>query len=316
MRIKQSSVAIVGAGLAGLTCARELVAHGIAPVIFDKGRGLGGRLSTRRALGGYQFDHGAQYLTADSDGFASLLHRAQAAGAVAAWPLDAVDAAFVGVPGMTGLAKFLATGLDIRKGARITRVLECDGLWQLEWDGGAEQFERVVVTAPAPQTKALLPSDHPFLGPLQTVGMDPCLALMVALPEDASVPIATRRSPSDDLSWVAFDSDKPGRPDAPCLVAHASPEWSVRHLELEMDEVAQRMLPLVSHVLGVHLNGDFPYLSAHRWRYALVSSPLGLPFLADETNTLFAAGDWCLGARAEDAWSSGLATAGALLETL
>ena len=100
-------IAIIGAGIAGLTCARELVRHGIDPVLFDKGRGLGGRLSTRRGEGGYQFDHGARYLTAKSGGFESFLQDAEAAGAIATWSPNPGMRAFVGTPGMTGLPKHL-----------------------------------------------------------------------------------------------------------------------------------------------------------------------------------------------------------------
>ncbi len=309
-------VAIIGAGLAGLTCARELTAQGVDPVIFDKGRGLGGRLSTRRAEGGFQFDHGARYLTAEGEDFASLLLAAETAGAVARWPVEEGEAVFVGVPGMTGLAKFLADGLDVRKAVRITHVLEADGGWRLQWKEGAEMFDRVVITAPSPQTDALFAEVHPIRRSIEDVAMDPCLALMIGMPPDEGVPFTVQHDPSDDLSWVALDSAKPGRPDVPCLVAHASPDWSKRHLELEMHDIAQRMLPLVSGVLGTRLSEDLPYLSAHRWRYALVSKPLGQPFLVDKTQTLFAGGDWCLGARAEDAWTSGKAVASAVLETI
>ncbi len=309
-------IAIIGAGLAGLTCARELAAQGVDSVIFDKGRGLGGRLSTRRAERGYQFDHGARYLTAQGEDFESLLLAAEAAGAVARWPVEEGEAAFVGVPGMTGLAKFLADGLDIRKALRITHVREADGGWRLEWNEGTEVFDRVVITAPSPQTAALLADGHPIRRSIEVVDMDPCLALMVGMSPDDDVPSTILPHPSDDLSWVALDSAKPGRPDVPCLVAHASPEWSRRHLEKEMTEIAQRMLPLVTQVLGTRLTEDLPYLSAHRWRYALVSKPLGQPFLVDKTQTLFAGGDWCLGARAEDAWTSGKAVASTVLKTI
>ena len=135
---RKPRIAIVGAGLAGLTCARELTVHGLTPTIFDKGRGLGGRLSTRRADGGFQFDHGAQYLTAKSAAFRALLSQAEAAGAVARWPLDRDEPAFVGLPGMTGLAKFLGSGLDIRKGLRITDIRDENGARHLGWDGGAD----------------------------------------------------------------------------------------------------------------------------------------------------------------------------------
>ncbi|MDJ0640414.1 MAG: FAD-dependent oxidoreductase [Paracoccaceae bacterium] len=309
-------IAIIGAGLAGLTCARELAAQGIDPVIFDKGRGLGGRLSTRRAEGGFQFDHGARYLTARGEDFASLLLAAETAGAVARWHVEEGEAVFVGIPGMTGLAKFMADGLNIRKAVRITHVREAEGGWRLEWKEGAEVFDRVVITAPSPQTIALLAEDHPIRRSIESVGMDPCLALMVGMSPDERVPPTIQLQPSDDLSWVVLDSTKPGRPDVPCLVAHASPDWSRRHLELEMTEIAQRMLPLVSQALGTRLTEDLPYLSAHRWRYALVSKPLGQPFLVDKTQTLFAGGDWCLGARAEDAWTSGKAVASTVLKTI
>ena len=42
-------VVIVGAGIAGLACARRLVQAGVRPILFDKGRESGGRVATRRA---------------------------------------------------------------------------------------------------------------------------------------------------------------------------------------------------------------------------------------------------------------------------
>lgn len=309
-------IAIIGAGLAGLSCARELASRGIDPVIFDKGRGLGGRLSTRRADGGYQFDHGARYLTARNEGFAALLSTAEASGAVARWSVESDEAAFVGVPGMTALAKFLANGLDVRKSLRIAHVHQADGTWRLKSDGGEEEFDHVVMTTPSPQTATLLADDHPMRTSLDPVVMEPCLALMIGLPAESRVPFFTLSQPSDDLAWVALDSTKPGRTGPACIVAHASPEWSTRHLELEMPEIARRLLPLVSKALDMPLTEDLPYLSAHRWRFALVSKSLGKPFLVDGSRTLFAGGDWCLGDRAEDAWISGTAIAGALLKTI
>lgn len=301
--------AVIGAGMAGLTCARELTRRGLDVVIFDKGRGLGGRMATRRADGGFQFDHGAQYVTARSEGFASMLDCAEAAGAVARWPRDRKEPAYVGVPGMTGLAKHLSLGLNTRKQVRIESIVKAHGCWKLAWEGGNDTFDRVVVTAPAPQIGALLPDAHPFNDPLRTVRMTPCLTLMVGLRSGAERPAICRRTPDEDISWIVCDSAKPGRPDATCIVAQASSDWSLRHLERDRDTFAQLMLPLVAAVVGADLMADPAYLSGHRWRYAFVSQPLGQPFLADKAETLFAGGDWCLGAKAEHAWTSGQAIA-------
>jgi hypothetical protein len=300
--------------MAGLSCAGKLMSLGMDVVVFDKGRGLGGRMATRRADGGFQFDHGVQYVAAKSEGFASVLERAEARGAVAQWPQDRDDPAFVGVPGMTGLAKHLSLGLNVRKNTRVERIVDADGRWQLLWQGGDEVFDRVVVTAPAPQIAALLPESHIFNGPLGAVGMDPCLTLMVGLPPGTALPFVSHRAPDEDISWIACDNAKPQRPEVTCVIAQASRDWSLRHLELETESIAKLMLPTVFKAIGAGPEVEPIYLSAHRWRYAFVSAPLGQPYLSDGDRTLFAGGDWCLGAKVEDAWASGQAIAEALAE--
>lgn len=305
-------IAIIGAGMAGLACARRLVDHGVTPVVFDKGRGLGGRLSTRRSEG-VQFDHGAQYLTAKSDAFQAMLDEAERAGAVARWPcVD--ETGYVGVPGMTGLAAHLAQGLIIRKAVRVTGISQAGAGWQIAGANGAELFDQVVLTVPAPQAMELLADHGLFIDALRRVRMDPCLALMLALPGGDFPNFHTVHDPEGPIAWIARDSSKPARPDATCLVAHASAAWSLANLEKGMDDVATAMLPLVSEMIGRALPSDPLYLSAHRWRYALVAEPLGQHFLCSEDRTLFAGGDWCLGARAEDAWSSGNAIADYLVK--
>lgn len=310
--MKTPKIAVIGAGIAGLACARGLAGRGLDVVVFDKGRGLGGRLSTRRTDGGYQFDHGTQCFTAQSERFLSILAAAKDAGAVAHWPKDCNNLSFVGVPGMTGFAKYLGHGLDIRRRVRIEKIIDTGAGWQLLWRDGRAEFDRVVVTAPAPQIAQLLPVSHDLLEPLRAVQMEPCLALMIALRTSVEESFDFRQVPGPGLLSVALDGTKPERPDATCLVVHANAEWSRQHLELELDLIAERMLPLVSTVLGYAIPADPPYLAAHRWRYARTTSALGQAFLADDQRRLIAAGDWCLGATVEDAWTSGTAAAQAL----
>ena len=299
-------VAIIGAGLAGLAAARVLREAGLAPVNYDKGRGVGGRLSTRRADGGLQFDHGAQYLPATDAGFAAALREAEDAGAATQWHLP-TGAKTVGLPGMSGLAKHFADGADIRQGVEIQSLQQDSAGWTI----AGEPYDRVICTVPAPQAARLLGPDHPLTEALLGVVMDPNLTLMLALPASGAA-FETHRDAEDDIAWLALDSAKHKRPGPQCWVAQAGLAWSKDNLEHDKPEIANRMLPMVCKRLGADPD-DALYVSAHRWRYAQASTPLGEPFL--NTDTLYVGGDWALSSRAEGAWLSGTAMAHALLET-
>ncbi|MEM8732405.1 MAG: FAD-dependent oxidoreductase [Pseudomonadota bacterium] len=300
-------IAVIGAGLAGVTAARALADAGLSPVIFDKGRGIGGRLATRRGDGGFQFDHGAQYLPADSSGFAAVLERAKAAGVAVPWTLDDGRDVVVGTPGMNALPKYLAQGLDVRQEAEIDAIRKAQGGWSL----AGSVFDRVICTVPAPQAMRLVAEMGALCDALSVVVMDPNLTLMLALPAEASPSFAARSDLDDSVAWLACNSSKPDRPGPGCYVAQASLAWSKAHLELEKSEIAERLLPSVCHHLGVDAS-DAIYVAGHRWRYAQASKPLAQPYLsADET--LFLGGDWALSGRAEGAWQSGQAMAEAVL---
>lgn len=310
-------VAIVGAGITGLACARELAAAGLDPVVFDKGRGVGGRLATRRAEGGLQFDHGASHMSATGTPFAALLAEAEAAGTLArltpgAGTSDA-QPCFVGLPGMSGFARYLARGLDVRVGATVGAVERVDAGWRVTAGEHSETFDRVVLALPAPQIIRLLGATHPLSQELSGVQMSPCLTLMAAFAGQGHVRDEEFSQTAGDLGSVTLENSKPGRQGSPQLwVAHANADFSNRHLERELPDLAQVMLPLLCDHLG-RKPSEALHAVAHRWRYARVSQPLGLPFLSDRAGELYLGGDWCLGNTAEAGWTSGRAVAAGLL---
>ena len=308
MMVKAERIAVIGSGMAGLACARRLADAGCMPIVFDKGRGIGGRLATRRAPDGRQFDHGAQYITATTPRFTTMLNDAETAGAAALLADGSDRPHVVGTPGMTGLAKYLARGLDIRQGVEVVALRETKIGWTVTFADGAELFNRVVVTVPAPQVSNLLGPEHSISREVAAVRLDPCLTLMAALEPDAPRPFVTRTDADAPLAWIAQDSSKPGRPAPACWVAQASPSWSAAHQELDPEGLAALMLPMLCGQLGMDA-GAVRYAAAHRWRYARVAVPLGRPFARAPSGTIHAGGDWCLGARVEAAWTSGDAIA-------
>lgn len=304
-------VAIIGAGIAGLACARRLVQGGLQPVLFDKGRGIGGRVATRR-VDGLQFDHGAQYVTAKGEAFSAVLRDLAASGTAALWDDGTDRSKIVGTPGMSALAKGLSAGLDIRQNAQVMRLVSSDCGWKLRIGDKEEHAARVVITVPAPQVATLLGADHPLVGALAAVRLAPCLTLMAAVRGPA--PFVTRNDPDDPLAWIAQDSGKPGRPKGETVawVAQAGLTFSEKHLERDAAEIAALLLPLLCDRLGVN-TGAVTHAATHRWRYARVTAALGQPFLRTPDASLYLGGDWCLGPRVEAAWDSGTALADDLL---
>lgn len=309
-------IAIVGAGAAGLACARTLADAGMTPVVLDKGRGIGGRLATRRANGQLQFDHGAQYATARDKGFAALLAQAEAAGATARWDIGAEAPAndrFVGLPGMSGLAKFMGAGLDLHLQTQVEALRPDHSGWQVTVAQTTTPYDKVVCTAPAPQIAALIGADHALVPTLEKITYDPCLTLMVSLerhPNGAEDGFIDREG---DLSWIARDSAKPGRPQGgECWVAQASPAWSRAHLELDNAAMTAKLVEAFCEVMSVSAQ-HISHASAHRWRYARVATPLGQPFARSADGHFYAGGDGFLGPRVEAAYLSGRAIAEAIL---
>ncbi|NCA69262.1 MAG: deoxyribodipyrimidine photolyase [Sphingobacteriia bacterium] len=301
-------IAIIGSGMTGLACAQCLTAAGFAPVVLDKGRGIGGRLATRRTPEGWQFDHGAQFITASSPGFQALLEQAERVGAAARWADGAERPHLVGTPGMRGLAAELGRGIEVRQGAEIHALRQSTRGWELTLAEGTQVFDRVVLTVPAPQIAPLLGPEHPLSRAVAEVRLDPCLTLMAAFDPDTPRPFISQSDPETPLAWIAQDSSKPGRPAPVCWVAQASPDWSAAHLDLAPEAIVARMLPMLCERIGTRVD-DTRYAAAHRWRYARVAVPLGRPFARDPSGTLHARGDWCLAARVEAAWTSGEAIA-------
>ena len=319
-------IAVIGAGLAGLSCARALAARGATIRLFDKGRSAGGRLATRRAEAGgraLQFDHGAQYLTARSEGFAALL----AACGASPW---GEPGRLVGSPGMSALPRTMAVGLDLRTARQVTAIEGHPGAWVVrhldaalarpghplplavpESDG---PFDAVAIALPPDQAAPLVAPHAPaWATRLATVRLAPCWTLMAAFAAPLPLPDGLRPEAAGPIGWAARDSSKPGRPQgAECWVVQGSPAWSRTHLEAPPGQVVAALLAALDVLAGAALPEPI-HAAAHRWRYSLVEVPLGAPCLADPALGLGLAGDWCLAGRAEAAFESGTALAATLL---
>jgi renalase len=318
-------VLVVGAGMAGLTAARRLDDAGWEVVVVDKGRGVGGRMATRR-IGAAVADHGAQFFTARSDWFAERVEGWLGDGVAREWcrgfhtPPDG-HPRYVGASGMTAVAKALAEGLDVLTATRLDSVARTEGGWQgVVEGGGAIRADAVVVTSPVPQTLDLLAAggvelDTGVADALGAIRYSPTLAALVVTSGPASVPDPGGRQLSEGpISWVGDNLAK-GISPVPAVTLHASPEESAARY----DEPAEAILAtLVAAGAGYLGDGDVADAQLARWRFAqpAVSYDQRHLVAVDGAAPLVCAGDAFGEAKVEGAARSGWSAAGALLEQM
>jgi predicted NAD/FAD-dependent oxidoreductase len=319
-------IAIVGAGISGLTCARTLFDHGYQVQLFEKSRGFGGRMATRRA-DLFHFDHGAQYFTVRDARFRRYVESWQQDGVVSPWDgriavlgkssateLAKATERYVALPGMNALAKHLGNHLPVRFQTRIGQIEPTQGAWHVLSDQAESlgEFDFVVFAIPAAQAADLLPA-----GKLQERAshceMNPCWAAMFGFTESLRAEYDAAFVHNSPISWIARNGSKPARPaEHEAWVVHANPEWSLRHDGESQEAVAE----LLRHEFASVIGKDMPsvaHSAAHFWRYAIPTSPLTESCLFDGELRIAACGDWCAGPRVEGAFLSGAAAAGQIM---
>ena len=324
-------VAVIGAGIAGAACAGALHRGGLQVTLFDKSRGVGGRMSTRRAtwVGAdgsertTEFDHGAQHFQAVQPRFRAQVQRAVNAGCVAPWSARVHAArpgvtgqhSFVAVPNMPALARHLVAGVPLRLERPVLRLQRDAAGWQVVLTGGdvVGPFDQVLLAMPPAQAAVLLAGHHDVwadsLAPLE---MAPCWTLM-AVTNDVDWPWDATEPTRGPLAWVARNDRKPGRTPEPGVaswVAQASADWSAEHIELAPQAVAALLQSALAKLLPAPTAGaplHWHHTSVQRWRYAtpVHAAPDAREFWWDATLGLGVCGDFLAGGQVEGAWRSG-----------
>jgi len=328
---RMKRVAVIGAGLSGLVCARRLQQEAEV-CVFEKSRGYGGRMATRRH-GDYRFDHGAQFFSARSQPFREFLRPLLEQGLVARWDArfvefegDRVTARrqwadepphYVAVPGMNSLGRALGEALDVRLDTRVGGISADGDEWLLRDTDGRElgRFDWVVSSIPARQAIALLPDSFAHRAVVASREMPGCYSLMLGFSEAPELNWDAALVRDAAISWISVDHSKPGRGPGASLLVQASNRWAEANMELADAEVIDRLADETNRVTGVDA-GRADYIALHRWRYANPGRQQGRRSLVDSERCLAAIGDWCIRGRVEAAFQSGLDGAQRIRELL
>jgi len=340
------NIAIIGAGIAGITAARTLVQAGHHVHVFEKSRGAGGRMSTRLSNFG-TFDHGAQYFTVRDPRFSLAIQAVPGTTDICRpWSANAVrvldplghvfeaaratqDAHFVAKPGMNALVRHWAEplGKAISYNTQVNRLERgAKGVWTLHTEAKKfTGFDHVLLAIPSVQAENLLKAsckeaaNAQWLKAMDAVDVAPCWTMMVAFPNATQPNLHigpqwnAARSIHHRIAWLARESSKPGRGKVERWTVQASAAWSAEHIADTEARVIAKLLRAFAELTGIR--AEPAHAEVHRWLYAKTVTPLGVSHQYYPASGLGTCGDWHLGHRVEDAFVSGLELALAVCQS-
>jgi predicted NAD/FAD-dependent oxidoreductase len=312
-------IAIVGAGMAGLSAAGELAKRGYEVVVFEKSRGPGGRSCSRRREGG-SFDHGAPFFEVRSPAFTGAVRRWHLHGIVVQWDGDFgvargggiqrehhSDERWVGQPKMSSIGRYLASGLNLHVSTRIISLSGDPGAWVLTDGAGTEHgpFDWVVLSCPGPQARTLLPEACPLAEEASHMRYSTTWVAMLEFEDPLDLEWDAIRFIRGTLGAAYRNSSKPERGAQERWVLHADSQWSAIHQERSQHWVGAALSESFSSWTGASPS----FVSAHRWLYAQ-SQLRGIRLaMADSQWQLGLCGDGLAGSGLDAAWSSGVTMA-------
>lgn len=318
--LKNKKIAVIGAGISGITLASKLALSNDV-IIFDKSRGIGGRMTTRRN-DEFHFDHGAQFFTAKSKEFKDLCQKAKDDNVIEEWKCRFAEINngdihlqnqiennlhFVAKPQMNSLCKYMGKNLNILLNKQIESVNFDNNKWSLNTSQSElfENFDYLFLAIPSNQAINLIPESFKYYYNVSNIKMSGCFTLMIGFKDNLEMDFDAARVKESIISWISVNSSKPERPDGFSILVNSTNHWADQNIEEDLEVVKQKMTTSLQKIVNFDLD-NIHYHNLHRWRYANADDRKGDKSLFDPALNLGVCGDWLMGGKVENAFLSGL----------
>lgn len=313
-----TSCIVVGGGLTGLIAANVLQRQGISITVLDKGKGIGGRLATRRIVHDDSiegiFDYGTQYFGVKSPKFQSWVDEWLDKKVIREWSQGFGEtdgkACYCGINGTRGIAKYLAQNLDVHTSTKVTKI-NYDKHWTIETESGQQYFgEMLLLTPPVPQILDLLDAslialalDERFA--LENITYDRSITILALLQQPSSIPAPGGIALYDEnLVWLGDNHQKGISPNGYAVTIQSTTDFSDYYWDSDDAEIAYKLLTAASD----YLNSAVIKYQVHRWRYSHPKTFHPQPYLALSEIPLIMSGDGFMIGNVEGAALAGIAT--------
>lgn len=310
---------VIGGGISGLIVATILQRNNIKVTVLDKGRGIGGRLATRRIQDGV-FDYGAQYFSVSNPQFQKWVDEWIEAGIVTQWcekfaSEDNPKPRYRGVISNRDIAKYLARDLDAYTSTKVTELNYHHSQWWVKTEAG-DRFsgDLLVMTSPVPQTLTLLDSSNIAIPSaiktaLEQITYYKCIAALALLSQPSTIPSPGGiQLDNEPLVWIGDNYQKGISPNY-AVTLHATPQFSEIHYSCDDETIAKLLFDAASD----WLNDSVIEYQIHRWRYSLVRTFYHQPYCALPQLSLVIAGDAFVAPKIEGAVTSAIAASNYIL---
>ncbi len=332
-------IAVIGAGISGLTAGSQLAKAGHHVTVFEKSKGYGGRLATRYAgdVHKLKLDHGSAYLPSGGPEYTAWLDQLIAAGVLAEWtdhvafhdgssfypehPNRERERMLIAPKGMNSLGQHLGRYVDVVRNKKVGGItLVAPGRhkkrsWVVNFDDSSVfEADAVIVATPAPQAQGIIQTSQDEWGvkflirQLSDVVYESSITLMAGyggreIPDWKAVACQ-----HEVISFISNERSK--RPDASetTLVAQSTSSFAESNVNDAAADIEKKMVHALSKLVGTW--SGFPsWTQSHFWRYQRCLTPiLNESFLVLEKTDahLGLIGDYLGGNSIESSYLSGL----------
>lgn len=330
-------IAIVGAGLAGLTAGRLLAKAGHEVTIFEKSTGYGGRMATRYAGEELlsRIDHGLPYFTAEGDEFRDFIQELREKQLIKTWgeklshfdgeklilnnPNSSDRSYYTAVNGMNSIGKYLSRWVDVKLGKRVGgltffgRNRSLKRPWVVNFSS-SDTFtaDAVILALPAPQAYGILGTTIDEVHTLKIVreidevSYKPSFSLMAGFHESEAPEWEGVICRNSHLEFISNENSKREQEKGTTLVLHAGADFSRNMSKSDSETVKNQMLASLAAVTGGWTTAP-DWTQLHFWRYSRAEKMISKDFMEheDEEAPLAVIGDYFNGNNIEAAYNSG-----------
>ena len=313
------NVAVIGAGITGITLA-NLLQKKVNLTVYEKSRGVGGRMATRRAEP-YQFNHGAQYFKIENKAFKDFLYPLIKNKIIKPWEAKHIEIFnkevikrvninnkiyYTAETKMNSVVKCLINNsFSTKLLCKIMKIKKENNKWFIiDSDKVAYgPYDWIFVTIPPHQAIEILNNNFKFLEIIKKIKMRSCYSLMLGFTKINQFNFDTALFLDEDVKWLSINKKYHEKKEYCNLLINSSYDFAEKNINGLKDKIANYLIKQVSNIFNCELN-NYEHKALHFWKYAMSENSNNLGSLIDENLKVTVCGDWCMNGKVEGGFLS------------